>query len=659
MPHLTGFATQLSSLCTLASSRLRVKKTPPCAKCQYNSSPMNLVTLAGVHKRFGERPLLANASLLINEGERIGLLGRNGSGKTTLLRMIAGLDTADSGQLTIWGNVRVRYLPQQPNLDPNLTVLETIFQTDTPQMALLRHYEQVSLALHHQPSDTALQQQLGELSAEMDRLGGWTAEANAKTILTKLGITQFEAAVGTLSGGQERRVALAQALLNPGHLLILDEPTNHIDADTVQWLEEYLQGMSAALLMVTHDRYFLERVANTIVELDRRELIRYEGNYSQYLEQRTTRQELLARHEQKRQVQLRRELAWLRRGPQARATKQKGHIQRVEALLEVQYDPADERVAMALASRRLGQKVLEAEALCKSYGDLALFANLDLRLEQGERLGIVGPNGAGKSSLLEILAGKLPPDNGRITWGPTAVLGYFDQHNEELEANAHRTVADYMGEIAPLIQTPDGERIETAQMLEWFLFSRPEQRTLLGSLSGGEKRRLYLLRTLAIRPNVLFLDEPTNDLDVETLAVLEQFLDAFTGSLIVVSHDRYFLDRNVDFVLSFEAGRLGTRLPTPYVPQTRPTAAPPPAISKPAAPPTATAAAPRKLTWKEARELETLEEQLPVLEAKVAELSAALNGADYQRLAMLTAELEATQAVLDEALERWLALSEV
>ena len=622
---------------------------------------MNLVTLAGVHKRFGERPLLENASLLINEGERIGLLGRNGSGKTTLLRMIAGLDTADSGQLTIWGNVRVRYLPQQPNLDPNLTVLETIFQTDTPQMALLRDYERVSLALHHQPADLELQRQLGELSAEMDRVGGWTAEANAKNTLTKLGITQFEAAVGTLSGGQERRVALAQALLNPGHLLILDEPTNHIDASTVQWLEEYLQGMSAALLMVTHDRYFLERVANKIVELDRKELIAYEGNYTRYLEQRTARQELLARHEQKRQVQLRRELAWLQRGAQARATKQKGHIQRVEALLEVQYDPADERVAMALASRRLGQKVLEAEGISKSYGDLTLFANLDFRLEQGDRLGLVGPNGAGKSSFLDVLAGKSEADNGRVIWGPTVQLGYFDQHNEELEANAHRTVADYMGEIAPLIQTNDGERIETAQMLEWFLFSRPEQRTLIGSLSGGERRRLYLLRTLATRPNVLFLDEPTNDLDVETLAVLEQFLDAFAGALIVVSHDRYFLDRNVDFVLSFEEGGvLGTRYPTPYVPQSRPTT-PPPVAKTAAAPPsiTPTAVATRKLTWKETRELEALEAQLPELEAQVEALAAVLNeaGGDYQRLGKATAALEAAQTALDAAMERWLVLS--
>lgn len=619
---------------------------------------MNLVTLDNVFKRYGERPLLEAAALLINEGDRIGLLGRNGSGKSTLLRLVAGLETADAGQVTVWGNVRIRYLPQDPQLDEALTVLETIFQTDIPQLRLLREYERVSLALHAQPHAADLQRQLGEMTAEMERLDGWAAEANAKNVLTQLGITDFEAAVGTLSGGQRRRVALAQALINPGHLLILDEPTNHIDANTVSWLEEYLTNMPAALLMVTHDRYFLERVVNQIVELERQQLLAYPGNYSRYLEQRTARQELLGRQEEKRQGQLRRELEWLRRGAQARSTKQKARIQRAEALQAVQYDKADERVAMALASRRLGRKVLEAAELSKAYGDLTLFAGLDFQLEQGERLGIVGPNGAGKSTFLDVLAGKTAADHGTITWGPTVELGYFDQQSEELMAHAHQRVEEYMGAIAPLLQTPDGERIETAQMLEWFLFPRPEQRTLISSLSGGERRRLYLLRTLSQRPNVLFLDEPTNDLDVETLAVLEQFLDAFEGSLVVVSHDRYFLDRNVDFVMSFEDGVLGLRYPTPYEPRRlRPKETPSPtAVPMPAAPATS-----RKLTWKEQKELAQIEEELPALEEQTAALTAALNevGGDYQQLMALTAELEAAHGRLDAAMTRWLELSEI
>jgi len=626
---------------------------------------MNLVTLENLSHHYGERALLEDASLLINEGDRIGLIGRNGSGKTTLLRIIAGQEAPAGGSVTVWGGVRIQYLPQEPDLDDQLTVLETIFGSEAPQMRLLRDYEQVSEQLQHTPHDPDLQERLIALSGKMDRSGGWAAEAEAKTILTQLGISSFEATVGTLSGGQRKRVALAHALIDRADLLLLDEPTNHIDADTIAWLEEYLRAVPTALLMVTHDRYFLDRVVNRIVELDRRQLVSYDGNYGRYLEQRTQRQEQLAAAEKKRQNLLRQELEWLRRGAMARGTKQKARKQRIEELQKIYYDRGDERVAMALAGRRLGKRVLEASHLSKAYGDLALFRDLDFQLNPGDRIGIIGPNGAGKSTFLDILAGKTEPDSGRVQWGETVHLGYYDQQSEGLKDDMR--VLAYIEVEAPLIQTNDGHRIEAAQMLEWFLFSRREQQTYVGSLSGGERRRLYLLRTLVHRPNVLFLDEPTNDLDVQTLTVLEQFLDHFEGCLMVVSHDRYFLDRNVDFLMSFEDGVLGNRYPTPYEtyrrlreetePAVQPTPSDPPKTH--AASAGAPEARPRKLSWREKRELESLEEQVAELEARRQALANAINasGDDFKRLQEAAAELEQTQAALAAAEERWLELS--
>ena len=626
---------------------------------------MNLVTLENLSHHYGERALLEDASLLINEGDRIGLIGRNGSGKTTLLRIIAGQEAPAGGSVTVWGGVRIQYLPQEPDLDDQLTVLETIFGSEAPQMRLLRDYEQVSEQLQHTPHDPDLQERLIALSGKMDRSGGWAAEAEAKTILTQLGITNFETTVGTLSGGQRKRVALAHALIDRADLLLLDEPTNHIDADTIAWLEEYLRAVPTALLMVTHDRYFLDRVVNRIVELDRRQLVSYDGNYGRYLEQRTQRQEQLAAAEKKRQNLLRQELEWLRRGAMARGTKQKARKQRVEELQKIRYDQGDERVAMALAGRRLGKRVLEASHLSKAYGDLALFRDLDFQLNPGDRIGIIGPNGAGKSTFLDILAGKTEPDSGRVQWGETVHLGYYDQQSEGLKDDSR--VLAYIEAEAPLIQTKDGHRIEAAQMLEWFLFSRREQQTYVGSLSGGERRRLYLLHTLVHRPNVLFLDEPTNDLDVQTLTVLEQFLDHFEGCLVVVSHDRYFLDRNVDFLMSFEDGVLGNRYPTPYETyrrlreETEPAVQPTPSDSPKtqAASAGAPEARPRKLSWREKRELESLEEQVAELEERRQALANAINasGDDFKRLQEAAAELEQTQAALAAAEERWLELS--
>ncbi len=624
---------------------------------------MNLVTLENVSKQFSERVLLDSVNLLINEGDRIGLIGRNGSGKTTLLQIIAGVEPLDSGARTVWGGVRIVYAPQEPTLDDNLTVLNTIFRSDAPHMRLLRDYEHTSQRLQQCPHDTALQDKLAELTGEMDRTGGWTAVSQAKSILTKLGITEFEARVGALSGGQRQRLALAHALIAPADLLILDEPTNHIDADTIAWLEQYLTTRPGGLLMVTHDRYFLDRIANRIVELDRRQLVSYGGNYGRYLEKSAQRQQQLAAAEKKRQSLLRRELEWLRRGAMARSTKQKARKQRIAELQTIQYDRGDQRVAMSLAGRRLGKRVLETTNLSKSYGGQTLFQNLDFNLNPGDRIGIIGPNGTGKSTLLNILAGKVAPDSGAVSWGETVQLGYYDQLSEGLPDE--KRVIEFIEAEAPLIRAADGERMTAAQMLNWFLFSGKEQQTRIGSLSGGERRRLYLLRTLIHLPNVLFLDEPTNDLDIQTLAVLEEFLDHFQGCLVVVSHDRYFLDRNVDFLLSFEAGIIGTRFPTPYETyRRRRDALQTPAAAKtgkrvvkkrPSPPPA------RRLTWKEKQELAALEDQISQLETEKLALETAVNqaGSDYTRLQELAAALAQTGTALAAAEDRWLLLSEI
>jgi ATP-binding cassette subfamily F protein uup len=630
---------------------------------------VNLLTIEKLGKQLGERPLFEEAGLLINVGDRIGLIGVNGSGKSTLLRIVAGLEAPDTGSVRLASGVRVEYLPQEPLLDDSLTVLETIFAGPSPQMQLLAAFEEASAALQRTPHDPARQAQLAALSAELDRTGGWTAEASAKAILTELGVADFDARVGTLSGGQRKRVALARALIDRADLLILDEPTNHIDARTVAWLEEYLATTPGALLMVTHDRYFLDRVVNRIVELDRRQLVSYPGNYTQYLEARALRHQALAEAEQKRRKLLVRELEWLRRSPMARGTKQKARKQRVEELMQIRYDSGDDMVAIALAGRRLGKQVLSAQGLVKGYGGAPVVDDVSLVLEPGDRIGIVGPNGAGKSTLLDLLAGKQTPDRGAIRWGETVQVGYYDQRSEEMDG--HQRILEFVQEEAPLIRTKDGERVEAAQMLEWFLFPRPMQYARIASLSGGERRRLYLLRTLIHQPNVLLLDEPTNDLDIQTLTVLEEFLDHFAGCLVVVSHDRYFLDRTVDFLVAMEDGKLGPRYPAPYTtferlrrevaeaaPSTgekasaRPVAHP----AEPAAPGEA-----RKLTWKEQREVAELEERIARLETTKVDLLEAMNGCgdDYLRLQSLAEQLEATNEELETALARWFELAEI
>lgn len=624
---------------------------------------MNLVTLTNVSKQYSERVLLDGVDLLINSGDRLGLIGVNGSGKTTLLRMIAGQESPDGGQITVWGGVRIQYLAQQPDLTETMTVLEQVYDSADGQLQLLRAYQAAQEQLQATPNDVARQERLMALGAEMDVTNSWAAENKAKTILTRLGITDFGARVGTLSGGQQKRVAMARALLDPADLLILDEPTNHIDAETIAWLENYLVSVPTALLMVTHDRYFLERVVNRIVELDRRALVSYPGRYQQYLEKRTQRQEQLAAKEAKRQNLLRQELEWLRKGVMARGTKQKARKQRVEELQAMSYDRPDRRVAMALAGRRLGKRVLEVEGVSKAFDDQVILQDVTFQLAPGDRIGIIGPNGAGKSTLLNILAGKLTADVGLVKWGSTVQLGYYDQLSADMPET--QRVLEFIESETPLVQTNEGERVDAAQMLTWFLFTRPEQRAYIASLSGGERRRLYLLRTLVHQPNVLLLDEPTNDLDIQTLAVLEEFLDVFKGTLIVVSHDRYFLDRNVDFLVTVEEGVVSGRYPGPFSQflATREGSVPAGATPTPAkqkAPAPRRTRQPKALTWQETQRLQQLETEISELEAQKETLTEAINqaGSDYVRLQELAEQLETVEESLEEIMLAWLELSE-
>ncbi len=650
---------------------------------------MNLVTLDHIYKQYSERLLLEDAGLVINRGDRIGLIGINGSGKTTLLRIVAGLETPDAGQVTVWGHVRSHFLPQEPVLDETLTVLDVLFQSETAQMRLVREYERSLVALHRDAADPEVQARFAHFDAEMTRLNGWAAEANAKAILTRLGIGGFEARVSTLSGGMRKRLALARALLGledeneaaGATLLILDEPTNHVDADTIDWLEQYLLGRSGALLMVTHDRYFLDRVVNRIVELDRRQLVMYPGNYTRYLEQSVERHERLVKAEEDRRRLLRRELEWMRRSPMARGTKQKARKQRVAELQQLRYDSQQDRVAMVLAGRRLGKKVLEARGLSKSFGPVRVFRDLDFELAPGDRIGVIGPNGAGKSTFLDLLAGVQAPDVGTVTWGETVQLAYYDQRNIALDDSLR--VIDFIKGEAELIRARERNRprwlqderalhlVDAALMLEWFLFSRPQQQAYISSLSGGERRRLYMLRTLIHRPNVLLLDEPTNDLDIQTLNVLEEFLDHFRGCVVVSSHDRYFLDRTVDLLLSFEpGGAVRGPYPAPYETyrQLREAeaahAAPSPAVGPPGRSPAARPprpAAARRLTWREQRELEGLEARIEALETHKADLQAQINasGSDYVRLSELADRLRAAESEAEAATLRWLELAEL
>jgi len=634
---------------------------------------MNILTLESVSKSYGMKPLFNEIQFSIHEGDKIGLIGVNGTGKSTLLQVIAGIVEPDQGKVIKSNQIRMEYLPQNPEFDQNMTVLEYVYYGESEKAKVVLNYEKTLRKLESDPEDEATQTRLQELIQQMDRVEAWEWETQAKSILTKLKITDFSRMVTDLSGGQKKRVAMARTLIHAADILILDEPTNHIDHQTVEWLEEYLAKFKGALLLITHDRYFLDRVVNRIVELDQGKLYSYKGNYSYFLEEKSNRLESLSASEEKRQNILRRELAWLRRGAKARTTKQKARIDRIKDIQNDAYEINNEKVDFsALGSTRLGKKVIEVEHISKKIESRYLFKDFSYIVVPGDRIGIIGKNGSGKSTLLNVLSGRIAPDEGKVTRGETVQLSYYDQENMNLDLN--QKVIDYIKEGAEVIFGADGSTLTASQMLERFLFPPQVQWNTIGHLSGGEKRRLYLLRHLMESPNVLLLDEPTNDLDIQTLTILEEYLEQFRGSYIIVSHDRYFLDRTVDHLFCFEEdghishfmGNYSEYLELMKLKEQeqRDSSATiqknsMPEIKKNEQP--KESSKPRKLSFKEQKEYEQIEEKIMLLEEKNEALLEAINqaGSDYTKLQELTAEQNRISSELEQTIERWAELSSI
>lgn len=509
---------------------------------------MNLITLENINKSYSEKTLLKNVSLGINEGDKIGLIGINGAGKSTFLKIVAGKEDFFDGTRIQGKNVRIEYLSQDTKFNDDSTILEQIFKGETEEMKLLMKYEEVLDKI--QKGDVSLNDTLIKLQSRIDTQNLWDLESEAKSVLNKLGITNYSEKMGNLSGGQRKRVFLASALITPCELLILDEPTNHLDSTSIEWLEEYLNSRKGSLLMITHDRYFLDRVSNKIIELDRGNLYSYDGNYTKYLEKKIERIETEKTQEIKRQALIRNELKWVRRGAKARTTKQKARLQRFEELKNKEYIEVNTDIELNFIGTRLGKKIVEINNLNKSFENKKLIENFSYIFTNEDRIGIVGPNGAGKTTFLKMLMGEENLDSGSIEVGETVKFGYFSQEGKEL--NNDLRVIDFVREGGEYIPTTDGNKITASTLCERFLFDGTMQYSKIEKLSGGEKRRLQLLRVLMEAPNFLIFDEPTNDLDIETLKILENFLDEYLGVVVVVSHDRYFLDRICNKIFAYD-----------------------------------------------------------------------------------------------------------
>ncbi|WP_077318047.1 ABC-F family ATP-binding cassette domain-containing protein [Virgibacillus proomii] len=619
-----------------------------------------MLTIENITKTYGDKTLFHSISLHIAGRERIGLIGVNGTGKSTLLKIIAGIEPADEGKMEHPKDYQIEYLAQDPDLDSSLTVMEQLYYGDSPMMQVMRAYERALLRLQLDATNEKAQTDLLNIQQKMDELDAWEANTNAKTILTKLGITNFNKQIALLSGGQKKRVALAKALVQPADLLILDEPTNHLDHESIEWLEKYLEMYRGSLLLVTHDRYFLNRVTNRIIELHDGNLYTYEGNYEVFLEKKAEREQLQRNYEIKHQNALRRELAWLKRGARARSTKQKARIERVHNMQEQTFQIKQETIHVPVGFTRLGKKVIELKEVSKSFGEKKILANMNQLLIPGDRLGIVGPNGAGKTTLLHMIAGRISPDQGEVIIGDTVKIGYYTQGDEELDGDLR--VIDYIKKVAEVIHTKDGSVITAEQMLEHFLFSRKQQWTYIHRLSGGEKRRLYLLKILMKEPNVLLLDEPTNDLDTQTLSVLEEYLDEFPGVVVCVSHDRYFLDRVVDRLLVFTSNDSVTSYHGNYTDflkqqiQTNDQAAKQP--SKEPEKPILNKQK-KKMSYLDKKEWDEIEDDITALEEKLAAIQEEIinAGSDSEKVQQLYQEQQEIEKTLNEKIDRWEELS--
>lgn len=636
---------------------------------------MNILTVENITKAYGERKLFDNASFYLQEGEKVGVIGINGTGKSTLLKIAAGMEEPDEGSVTRANHVVVRFLSQQPVFEPEDTILESVLKGNEKSLSV------------------------GRGSDEEKGHGEWELESQAKSMLTRLGVTDFGQKCGELSGGQKKRLALVATLLMPADILILDEPTNHLDNSMADWLEDYLKKWKGALIMVTHDRYFLDSVANRIIEIDKGNIYSYQANYEGYLAMKAEREEMQAAGERKRQTILRNELAWMQRGARARSTKQKARIQRFEELKNAEGPMADGRVEMGSVSSRMGRTTVELSHISKAYGEKRLIEDFSYVFLKNDRVGFIGPNGCGKTTLMKILTGQLPPDSGEVVVGQTIKIGYYAQEIGSGEPepatggtpyidvktaamDPTKRVIDYIRDTAEYVQTKEGS-ISASQMLERFLFPGEEQYGLIGKLSGGEKRRLNLLRVLMEAPNVLILDEPTNDLDVTTLAILEDYLDSFDGIVITVSHDRYFLDRIVQRIFAFEEngslkqyeGGYTDYALRRYMEET----AAETGEAKGKAGGTAgqeAADADRtgkkgkpehvkgkklKFTFQEQRDYETIEAEIASLEEKAERLEeeTASAATDFVKLNQLTKEKEEVEALLEQKMERWMYLEDL
>ncbi|MBY0154808.1 ABC-F family ATP-binding cassette domain-containing protein [Cytobacillus oceanisediminis] len=621
---------------------------------------MKMISVENVTKTYGEKELFNDISFTIAEKERAGLIGVNGTGKSSLLKVIAGVDLPDSGEIVTPRDYTISYSAQQPELNYDLTVLEQVFAGDAPILVLQREYEQALLELSMHPEDSDIQQNLFELQKRMDTLDAWEVNTDAKTILTKLGIEEFSKKIGELSGGQKKRVALAQVLIQSPDLLILDEPTNHLDFESVKWLEEYLGRYRGALLLVTHDRYFLDRVTNRMFELEGGNLYSYKGNYAAFLEAKAVREENEAAAIDKQKNLFRRELEWIRRGAKARTTKQKARIQRFETLdSQLASVKSSEKLDMSLSGSRLGKQVFELESASKKYGAQTILDHFDLLVKPGDRIGIIGRNGTGKSTLLNILAGRIPLDSGKRIIGQTVKIAYYTQESEDMDEN--KRMIEYLKETAEVVETSDGKTISAAQMLERFLFPAYSHGTPIRKLSGGEKRRLYLLKILMSEPNVLLLDEPTNNLDTQTLTVLEDYLEDFPGVVITVSHDRYFLDKVAEQLLVLKGegkiesyyGNYSEFLESENAK---------PVQEADHAPKKARETKPKKkrMSYKEKKEWEEIEGKIEAAESRLEAISSEMAsiGSDFEKGQALVEEETKLNEELEYLIERWSYLSE-
>lgn len=631
---------------------------------------MNLITLENISKSYSEKILANNVSLGINEGEKIGLIGVNGTGKSSFLKIVAGVEEPDEGTVTKGNRVRIEYLAQTPDYDDNATVLEQVFKGNSEEMRILREYEELLEKIDKGEVKENDSERLIRLQGKIDALNLWDMESEAKNVLTKLGITNFEEKVGNLSGGQKKRIMLAAALITPCELLILDEPTNHLDNETISWLEEYLNSRKGALLMITHDRYFLDRVTNRILELDRGRLFSYDGNYSVFLEKKMERIAIEKASEEKRQNLMRKELAWVRRGAKARTTKQKARLQRFDELVNQEGFIENENIEISVMGTRLGKKIIEIEHLNKSFGDKKIVDDFNYIVLRSDRIGIVGPNGIGKSTLMGMIEGKVKPDSGEIIKGETVKIACFSQ--EDTHMHPEMRAIDYIKEAGEYLQTATGERITASQMCEKFLFDGTLQWTMIGMLSGGERRRLHLLRVLMEAPNVLLLDEPTNDLDIETLNRLEDYLDDFGGVVITVSHDRYFLGRICNKIFSYKGngkidiytGNYGDYLLSKEeeaVNNKEKEVAVDKNKKEPSVDKNKNKGKVLKFSFKEQREFETIDEEIMTLEEKIEELDSlmAKHASEYGRLQELMEEKAKVEEELAFKYERWEYLNEL